>query len=230
MIIFYISESSNQKAFISGNEVKHLTKVLRKKIGDTITCTDGKGTRYTCQIQSLTRDQVQLAIIERELVQKTVSGPEIAIAPPKNKSRFEWFLEKCVEIGADRIIPLYTKRSEHYRINVARSQNIIRSASLQSLRFSFPELSREMSFRDVINNYGQSNIQKWIAHYAPDNAQLSEVTDIKLGSVILIGPEGDFTEEELEYAKDNGFTEVNLSAHRLRTETAGIVAVTKLVN
>jgi len=229
MIVFYIKSIVDKQAIIEDEEYVHCCKVLRNKVGDTIHITDGKGLSGTATIESISKKSAAISI--QSTTQHTQSPHQytIAIAPPKNRSRWEWFVEKSVEIGVTKIIPLKTKNSERAKINIERSQKIIRSAAIQSLRHHHPLISDTMTL-DQLLEYGQSYDGRYTAHYKPEHKHLLDCQKDQLSSIIIIGPEGDFTENELQATVNHKFSAVNISKNRLRTETAGIVAITQLVS
>lgn len=228
MIVFYIKNIIGQQANLEDEEYVHCCKVLRNKVGDIIHITDGMGLSGTASIESISKKSASISI--QSTINHDLSPYQytIAIAPPKNRSRWEWFVEKSVEIGATKIIPLKTKNSERIKINIERSQKIIRSAAIQSLRYHHPIITETMTL-DQLLEYGQSYDGRYIAHFNPDNKNLLDLHKSQLSTIITIGPEGDFTEKEIQSSIDNKFLAVNISKNRLRTETAGIVAITQLV-
>ncbi len=229
MIIFYTPNISEEGAVLQEDEYVHCCRVLRRKVGDTLIITDGKGKRATAQIKEISKQSALLSVSDIEITPHPSKHIILAVAPPKNRNRWEWLVEKTVEIGADRIIPIQTMHSERPRINHERTQKIVRSAALQSMRSHHPVLSELISLKKLIRDPDLAEMTKFIAHYNEQNTGLKPATIMNQQGLILIGPEGDFSEEERELCKQNNFTEVNLSHNRLRTETAAIVAVTKLI-
>ncbi len=229
MIVFYIKNTTNSEAIIEDEEYVHCCKVLRHKVGDIIHITDGQGISGTASIESISKKSASLKILST--IEHEISPYQytVAMAPPKNRSRWEWFVEKSVEIGVTKIIPLKTKNSERTKLKIERSQKIIRSAAIQSLRYHHPIITEPMSL-DQLLEYGQSYDAKYIGHYKPDHKTLLSQHNNPLSSIIIIGPEGDFTEDEIISSVNNNFLPVNISENRLRTETAGIVAITQLVS
>ncbi len=228
MIIFYSDHIDENQTILTDDEAKHCSQVLRKKVGDDIHVTDGKGNFAIAEIQSISKKNVVLSTISIETNKKSEKDIAIAIAPPKNRSRWEWFVEKSVEIGIDHIIPLRTKNSERIKLNVERARKIIRSAALQSKRVFHPTISDILSLDMLYVDKKYSTYDKYIAHYHKDNPYITKTSQEK--KLLLIGPEGDFTKEEISLAQEHNFTAVNLSDNRLRTETAGIVALTNICN
>lgn len=230
MILFYVNDLENENVFLEEDEYTHCCKVLRKKVGDQINVTDGKGLSAIATIIEVHKKKALLNIDSTQTHKRIESYLTIALAPPKNRSRWEWFLEKSIEIGADNIIPMRTKNSERVKINIERSHKIIRSAALQSLRYFHPQVTEVTNFEKVVENCDGNSFQKFVAHFKEGNEHLKDCKSLHNQKVILIGPEGDFTPEELSQLAQNNFQEVNISANRLRTETAGLVALNLLMN
>ncbi len=210
-------------------ESRHIVKVLRKKEGDTIHVTNGKNLLFKGHISSANEKKCKVQIAEI-IPQKPIRNflVHIAIAPTKNNTRFEWFLEKATEIGVDEISPLTCKHSERRVIKQERMQKVLQTAMKQSLQYKFPKLNKLTSFSTLISQ--NTTGQKLIALCELDTLeskkkslfeQLKPDSDV----LILIGPEGGFSPEEIEQALQNSFIPVSLGVTRLRTETAGIVAV-----
>lgn len=230
MILFYTDVIDDGPLIIEGDEYTHCCKVLRKKEGDLINVTDGKGGSASAKIIEIKKSKALLEVIERYSHTAPKLQIIMAIAPPKNRSRWEWLVEKSVEIGVDKIIPLRTKNSERIKIKIERSEKIMRSAALQSLRYFHPEITEITNLTELVETYSSQNVDKYLAHYHKDNVHVLKANSNHNIKLILIGPEGDFTPEELVMLNDNNFTQVNLSSNRLRTETAGIIAVNLLLS
>ena len=221
MQLFY-SSIIEKTVNIPSEENKHLVKVLRKNINDQIHLIDGKGYLYTGRIIKQDKNNSEVEIIKKEKKEKNHNYYlHIAISPTKNISRFEWFLEKATEIGIDEITPIICHRSERQKINKDRSERILISSIKQSLKFHLPKLNDPISYNDFIKQ--KINGDKFIAHCLETKKEKLSNSINKI-CTILIGPEGDFTEEEINLAKDHGYKPLSLGSSRLRTETAGIVA------
>jgi 16S rRNA (uracil1498-N3)-methyltransferase len=221
MIIFYSKNITNNVALLIEDEARHCAKVLRKRVGEQVRFTDGLGYFYNGEITNISKNECELSILNKWKGEELNYKLTIAISLVKNQSRFEWFLEKAVEIGVDRIIPIICKRTEKRNIKEKRLENILISASKQSLKAKFPILESPILFNDLIED---NNDSIFIAHLNDDAVYLGKAIKPKESYTILIGPEGDFTEEELKIAFNNGIKPVTLGTSRLRTETAGIVA------
>lgn len=218
----FFSKITDNRVNFSLDEKKHLTKVLRKKVGDELSVIDGKGYLYIVRITSLEKNSSQIEIIRKEKKEKNHNYYlHIAIAPTKNISRFEWFLEKATEIGIDEITPIICQRSERKKINMQRCNRILISSIKQSLKFYKPKLNEPSNFSDFIKEKLEGD--KLIAHcLKTEKNKINKSNQKKY--IILIGPEGDFTENEITNALKNGFKATTLGNSRLRTETAGIIA------
>jgi len=224
MKLFYTPDIKSNTYTLGENESKHCIKVLRLKINDKIYLTDGNGNLFTTKIIDDNPKKCSVKIIEtKKDYNKHNYFLHIAIAPTKNIERFEWFLEKATEIGINEITPILTENSERKIIKPERLIKKITSAVKQSLKTYHPKLNELTKFDDFIKN--NKTAQKYIAHCYND--KLSHLKDIykqNSDTVILIGPEGDFSLNEIKTATENNFTEITLGKSRLRTETAGIVA------
>lgn len=224
MFLFYAKTDSNNSLILDGDEMRHATKTLRKRVGDEIWCTDGLGNKYKASISGISKQDVSLDVSESVKIEKTVQQLHIAMALTKNASRFEWFLEKATEIGISSITPIITTRTEKKSFKHERGAKIVLAAMKQSLRCYLPILNEAISLKSFLTQEPEMDQHRLIANYKASNAQLSNTIKQRANTSILIGPEGDFTEEELQLADQAGFTSINLGNHRLRTETAGIVA------
>ena len=226
MQLFYTNSTKNHFT-ISSEESKHAIKVLRKKEGDLLNFTDGKGSFFIAEILIADSKKTKVQVIKREKKDKQHKYYlHIAIAPTKNMDRFEWFLEKSAEIGIDEITPIICSRSERKIIKIERCNRILLSAMKQSLKFHKTKLNEAISLKECLKQDFEGN--KYIAHC--DDSEKIELKNerTKKRTLILIGPEGDFSPNEIEIALQNQFKAVSLGNSRLRTETAGIVAVTTI--
>ncbi|HIG31830.1 MAG TPA: 16S rRNA (uracil(1498)-N(3))-methyltransferase [Flavobacteriales bacterium] len=222
MQLFYLENPENE-IILSAQESKHATKVLRKKEGDILNFTDGKGNFYNAEITMADSRKCRLQIISSEQKPKQHNYHlHIAIAPTKNMDRFEWFLEKATEIGIDEITPIICSRSERKVIKTERGNRILISAMKQSLKYHLPKLNEAISLNDFIKQDFEGT--KYISHCEDDEKRELKTVSKTEKYLILIGPEGDFSQKEIDLALQNQFKEVSLGTSRLRTETAGIIA------
>jgi 16S rRNA (uracil1498-N3)-methyltransferase len=224
MYLFYSSDIASLT--LSEEESSHCAQVLRAKTGDPIQVTDGQGTIYEAEIVNPHRKHCEFRIKSVETPEALHAGwIHVGIAPTKNIDRTEWAIEKCVEMGADEITLLLCDHSERKTVNYERLQKIVVSAAKQSLKTRFPKLNPLTKMTDL-----QVEGDKFIAHciegYKATDDKLALKDKVIRGNqtTILIGPEGDFSPEEVKWALENGYEPVSLGAARLRTETASIVA------
>lgn len=208
---------------MNAEESWHCAKVLRMRAGDEIRITDGKGGNYTGKL--ITVDPKACAI---EILSALSTAPRnysihLAVAPTKNMARFEWFLEKATEVGIDKITPLICARSEKISVRTERLNKIITTAMKQSLNVFHPHLMEPIPFPEFVKNC--SATQQYIAWCETDDDPLL-INAIKPSSdaIVLIGPEGDFTPDEVRLAENAGFLPISLGKNRLRTETAALAA------
>ena len=225
MYLFY-APNITVEPVLPEEESNHCVQVLRRTAGDEILVTDGVGQLYHCIITNPHRKHCEVRIASVETSEALHEGfIHIGIAPTKNIDRTEWAIEKCVEMGADEITLLLCEHSERKTVNIERLQKIVVSAAKQSLKTRFPILKPLTKMTDL-----QVEGDKFIAHCiegykATDNkGALKDQIVRGHQTTVLIGPEGDFSPAEVEWALTNGYQPVSLGAARLRTETAAIVA------
>ena len=220
MPLFYQPEIST--GYLSSEESRHAVKVLRLKTGDEIEITDGKGNLYQAQLTDTDPRQSAFRIISTNPVAKRDFFIHLAIAPTKNMDRMEWMVEKCVEIGIEKITFLVGKKSERKTISLERLEKILISAMKQSGQTRMPLLEEMVPFEKFIDGCRES--QKFIGFVNKENPDyLKNLAKPDGEYAVLVGPEGDFTKEEVAMANKNGFRTVSLGPHRLRTETAGLI-------
>ncbi len=227
MIIFYTSRIDGKNAYLEGDEALHCSKVLRKRIGDILRFTDGLGSFYEGELVEMSKRECEINIHKKWAESIKDYNLTVAISMLKHTNRFEWFLEKSIEIGIDEIVPLICKRTEKKKLNIERMQKIIISASKQSLKSQFPSISQPILFDKYIN--GLKGNDNYIGALVGETEYLGNAIKPKGNYTIIIGPEGDFTEDELQMAANIGVKPVSLGKPRFRVETAGIVA-TQIVN
>ena len=225
MQLFYNSEikSTDTTFQFDKEESKHIIKVLRKRGGDVIHITNGKGTLFHSEISLESEKKCEVKIIKIEDFEPKNYHLHIAIAPTKMNDRLEWFLEKATEIGIDEISPIICDHSERKTFKIDRAVKIIQGAMKQSNQFYLPKINEPISFNDFMKK--ENNSTKFIAHCEEDKKDLFKNSiQPNQNILILIGPEGDFSTKEIALALKNNFIPVSLGNTRLRTETAGIVA------
>ena len=225
MQLFYnpdLNKSTEQFSFPK-DESKHITKVLRKNEGDILYITNGKGWLFEAQISVANVKNCIATINSKTFQQQKEYKLHLAVAPTKMNDRYEWFLEKAVEIGIDTITPIICDHSERKVIKQERFNKILQSAMKQSLHCYLPKLNDAISFNDFIKQ--EFSGQCYIAHCEElDKKSLKQKLVPKQDITILIGPEGDFSVKEIQMALQHNFIPVTLGETRLRTETAAIVA------
>jgi 16S rRNA (uracil1498-N3)-methyltransferase len=225
MHIFYTPDIDSTEYVLSEEESKHCTKVLRLSRGAIISLIDGKGGLYTAEIISENKKTVTVKVIDTLLsYQKRDYYLHIAIAPTKNIDRLEWFLEKATEIGIDEITPVICTRSERRILKEDRLNKVITSAVKQSLQAYHPLLNPYVELSEFLKISHQGT--KMIAHCVDDKPRnyINQIPNLDRRYTILIGPEGDFTPEEIQVALDSDFKPLTLGNTRLRTETAALAA------
>jgi 16S rRNA (uracil1498-N3)-methyltransferase len=219
-----ILEKKNQFIF-DKIESRHIIRVLRKKIGDKINITNGKGLLFNAEITLANDKNCVVNIISIDEKKKPWNYHlHVAIAPTKNMDRLEWFLEKATEIGIDEITPLLCDRSERKVLKSGRLEKIIESAMKQSLQYYLPKLNPFTKFSDFLN--WDTHGELFIAHCEnTERKSLKSILHPDKNITILIGPEGDFSTIEIEKAIQKRYIPITLGNNRLRTETAGLAAV-----
>lgn len=225
MQLFYDPDISSGNHELSASEARHAVQVLRKKAGDTLDIVDGRGGWFAGEILEAGKKRCWLEVRElRREERRAAFRTVVAIAPTKAGDRFEWFLEKATEIGIDAIQPIITHHSERRKIRPERLRKVLETAMKQSLQAWLPELLPLKDFSGVISTVASDGkYLAWIDEKGrPD---LSKAMTMDREATILIGPEGGFSDEEVEEAIGKGFLPVSLGPNRLRTETAGVVAV-----
>jgi 16S rRNA (uracil1498-N3)-methyltransferase len=227
---FYINNYDETKKLISLDEdsSRHIVQVLRMKKGESINLTDGNGKLMTCEIAEANKKHCSVNVSHSQFTANHSPKVSIAISLLKNSNRFEWFLEKATEIGVSEIVPLICERTEKEKFRFDRMNQICISAILQSQQVWLPVLHEPQPFNhQTIQQFNQQ--QKFIAHC--DDGIKSQLTNQQINQsvLILIGPEGDFTREEIDLALQSNFIPVSLGETRLRTETAGVVSAAILM-
>lgn len=226
MQIFYVPDMDGDSCTMDETESRHCVRVLRMAKGDRVNLIDGKGMFCEGIISDPDPKRCRIMITDKKSdFEKRNYRLHIAISPLKNPDRFEWFIEKSVEMGIDEITPLVCRNTEKPGIKKDRINNIIVSAMKQSIKAYRPVLNDPEDFNEFI--YREFSGTKMIAHcsQSTDRNAIKDVYSKGSDALIMIGPEGDFSEEEIINAIENGFVPVHLGTSRLRTETAGVAAV-----
>lgn len=219
---FYCTNIAGQEtATLNEEESQHCIKVLRQQVGDQVILFDGNGTEAQATIIDYQKKRVSLKINEERFFEPDPYFLHVAIAPTKQNDRIEWFLEKSTEFGIHKITFITTMHSERTTINLDRFKKIVLSAAKQSKAVYLPTLEDQISFKKWIS-LDHTETNKLIATLIGETKtiQFNELKNEKV--VALIGPEGGFSQQEVEHAIDQNFTAVNLGKKRLRTETAGL--------
>ena len=234
MHLFYTEDIQiDQNTYqLSEEESKHAIRVLRLNQGDQVQLIDGRGGFYQAEIldphPKRTSLKINSAISE---YQKPSFKLHIAVAPTKNIDRIEWFLEKATEIGIQEITPIICEHSERKEVKIDRLNKVVVSAMKQSLKAYMPQINEAISFQSFIKNISNiPAINKAIAHCEEDQEKqyLNQIFKAGESYIILIGPEGDFSPNEIKTALSAGFNPVSLGEARLRTETAALYACTEI--
>ena len=228
--LFFAAElKSGLKSFeLDDDTARHAVQVLRMKAGDKLLLTNGKGLKAEAEVLSAGKKSCLVKIVSEENFSDERLSTCIAISPLKNAARFEWFLEKAAELGIKKIVPLISKRTERQHYKEERWKTILVSAMQQSQQYWLTELSTPVSFDAFIRDATSSH--KFIAHCLPTEKSELQTIHWNDEALILIGPEGDFTPDEVKHAVEAGYSEVSLGNTRLRTETAAITAAVILIH
>lgn len=233
---FYTEQTASPGSIIALSEenAKHIVQVLRMQPGEKIKLTTGKGDVCTAEITEAHKKKCSVIIKEMLQEEASVKTICIAVSPVKNAGRFEWFLEKATELGVTEIVPLLCTRTEKQHLRYDRMKGILVSAMLQSQQAWLPILHQPAKYNEYVKQLSIGASINYIAHCDEGNKQslkdcianLEKISQTR--TTVLIGPEGDFTKEEISSALQNNFTPVSLGTTRLRTETAAMVAATLL--
>lgn len=228
-MLFYSPEIGEGNHSLSEDEWRHAVKVLRLKEGDFFKITDGKGKIYHAKVTQISKSRCDFEITKTEVIPRPNYSIHIAIAPTKKIDRIEWFVEKVTELGVDEISFIYCQNSERKVINLERIQKKAISAMKQSGQAWLPVVHPIQPLKNIISNTAPN---KFIAHVDPANPVRLNEAKAQGRYMVLIGPEGDFTDEELLLATQHEFLKVSLGRNTLRTETAGVAAchILNLIN
>ncbi|MCW1953905.1 MAG: 16S rRNA (uracil(1498)-N(3))-methyltransferase [Flavobacteriia bacterium] len=226
MNLFYtpLLTDTHQEVMLPELESKHATKVLRKKLGDPIQITNGKGVFAEAEIGPMVGKEIALKLLSKHNIPAKPYALHLYVAPTKMNDRYEWLLEKATEMGIDSITPIICEQSERKVIKPERYEKVLLSAMKQSLQSYLPTLHAAISLHKLLDmNFEGST---YIAHCEADQTKVSlSAQDLKAKQIhILIGPEGDFSHSEIQKALSKGFKAVSFGNTRLRTETAALYA------
>jgi 16S rRNA (uracil1498-N3)-methyltransferase len=233
MQLFYQPEldQTHSNCIFPAAESLHLSKVLRKKTGDVVHVTNGKGTFFDIRLTHVHAKQTVGEIIGTRVEAPDSFHLHMAVAPTKSMDRFEWFLEKATEIGIHEITPIICENSERTMVKTERLQKILQAAMKQSLRSYLPKLHEAVSLSSLLENVQATH--RFIAYCGDaDKKSFTDVVKPKTDILLLIGPEGDFSEKEIATVLQHDFQAVTFGEKRLRTETAALVGchIANLVN
>jgi 16S rRNA (uracil1498-N3)-methyltransferase len=221
---FYIPDlTTDSIQILPEEESKHIVRVLRMKIGDQLLLLNGKGLIVEAEISDEHPKKCQVKVLNSTILVREDGGVHLAIAPTKNLDRIEWLTEKIVEIGATKLSFIQTENSERVNLKRERIERIAISALKQAKHDFLLEIEDLISFKDFIKKYPTGSIAHCI------ESEKKSIEEVIVSNRILIGPEGDFTQKEVDLALESGYEALNLGTARLRTETAGLVAVTLAV-
>lgn len=227
MQLFYTENIDSRGGFLPEAEARHCLKALRLRTGDRLQITDGNGRLYTAVLLDSSDRNCPFSVEKvEEMPPAFPFYLHLAVAPTKNADRMEWFVEKAVEIGISEITCLQCEHSERSNINAERMQRLMVAAMKQSLHFQLPVFNARRTFKEFMEMQRHTASQKFIAYCGEDADSLPLKQACRPGGecIVLIGPEGDFSPEEVALSKQCGFLPVSLGNSRLRTETAALVA------
>lgn len=225
MQLFFHENTQNNSFHLNAEESRHLVKVLRKTKGDKVNFTDGKGCLYSCVIIDDNSRKAVIKIEERNYIPDDDYYIHIAICPTKNADRMEWMVEKITEIGVHEITFMHSEHSERNQIKLDRLEKKIIAACKQSLKTRIPKLNPIRQMDELVQDKAFDEYQRFIAYVDKENDRhLFEKAKPDRAYIILIGPEGDFSQQELELAFNNHFLPCSLGKSRLRSETACMAA------
>ena len=224
MQLFYSEHIEGDLVLFDEQESLHITKVLRKEQGETIASTDGCGNRYTGHLEVFSKKKCGLRVENKETIPSPNYLGHIAIAPTKNLDRMTWFVEKSVEIGIAEITFFIAEHSERRKLKLDKIKKNMIAAMKQSNRYHLPVLNEVLTFEELVKGNSDSAETKLIAHCNEDDEKrfMGAYVQPNTPTLVLIGPEGDFSDNEIALAKKEGFLPISISEYRLRTETAAL--------
>lgn len=224
MHLFYTPALQHDIIELAADESLHCARVLRLKPGDEVGLTDGRGTLCRAILTDVSAKSTSASVIFRETAAPKPYRLHMAVAPTKSIDRFEWFIEKAVECGIDEITPVFCARSERTSVKPERLKKLVLAAMKQAQRVYLPTINDGIKFKDFLTRYNTFDLSL-IAHCGEVSIpSLKEIYKPHSSTLVLIGPEGDFSEKEVAMAHEKGFAAISLGRYRLRTETAALVA------
>ena len=228
MQVFYASEISEKSAILTDEESKHALRVLRKKVDDELKCTDGKGQMAVGFIKDTAGKQCLIDVTGLERIAPPAYELHLVVSPTKNIARMEWLVEKCTELGLSSLQVVWTRHSERKKIKIERLLKKGLAAMKQSRQVYLPEFPEPLSLSNYLKN--KPDGQLWVAHCREDTNKLNWVQKVKAKGKhrVFIGPEGDFSKEEIQLLVSTGATPIHLGSRRLRTETAAMLCAATL--
>ena len=221
MTIFYKKNIQTDPNQLPEEESKHCTQVLRRQVGDEIMIFDGNGGKYKAVLTKISKKACEFEVNETEIVKRKAFYTHLAIAPTKSTDRIEWMIEKLCEMGIDEVTFIETHHSERRKLRIDRLERKSISAMKQSGNPYLMKVNELTPFNELVKN---KSAEKYIAHVDSTHSYLADIVEPSKTCLLLIGPEGDFSNEELALAKANNFKPVSLGENTLRTETAGMIA------
>jgi 16S rRNA (uracil1498-N3)-methyltransferase len=227
MNYFFCENLIGDSGALSTEEAAHCFKVLRKKEGDTIYILDGNGGEYSCEIELISKRELSFKVINKSVHERSSVNIHIAVAPTKNISRIEWLLEKATEVGVSEFTFLECEHSERKVIKEERLAKIVQGATKQSGNFYLPKMNGLVKFSEFITDL---NIDRTFIGYCEGERKtlLSQLNQSDEDILLIIGPEGDFSNSEVELALSKGVSPISLGNTRLRTETAALVGLVQI--
>lgn len=225
MDLYYHSDLTGDETFLEEEESRHLIKVLRKNEGDTLQLTDGDGNMCLATILQANPKRCHVALSQHSK-QPALPPMALAIAPTKNMDRIEWLTEKAVEIGIRELFFFQSEHSERRVLKMERLERKALSAMKQSLTAYLPKMKGLLGFDELLDLTSKAYVGKYIAWIDDEvHDHLFDIAEFEHPCIVLIGPEGDFSKDEVDRARSAGFIPVSLGSSRLRTETAGLAAI-----
>ncbi|EKB48087.1 16S rRNA (uracil(1498)-N(3))-methyltransferase [Cecembia lonarensis] len=226
MQLFYHENIKEDSFFLEQEESKHLIKVLRKKLGDKVNFTDGNGCLFLGTITDASPKKTKIQIDQRHFIPQDDYFIHLAICPTKNAERMEWMVEKATEIGVHEITFMVSEHSERPNLKMDRLEKKLIAACKQSLKTRFPKINPIRDMQELVMDKTFDEYQRFIAYVDKENDRhLFEKVEKDRAYIILIGPEGDFSDQEIQLAFDHHFLPCSLGKSRLRSETAGLAAI-----